>query len=254
MVYALLSQPLFLVEDDDRRAFTLRSTSVRMGFNSMNDLNIVQQFSIWMLPVLLGITVHEVAHGWMAKRLGDPTAFMLGRLTLNPIKHIDPIGTVLVPFVLLLIGSSFLLGWAKPVPVNFKNLRRPKIDMALVAAAGPASNLFMAILWAGLIKIAYLLSSGDVTSLTVRPLIFMGFAGISINSVLMVLNLLPIPPLDGGRILIGLLPEPLAGWLARIEAYGMILLLILLNTMIFGQVIAPLVNLVQETIMSAILI
>ncbi|CAK0759202.1 Site-2 protease family protein [Gammaproteobacteria bacterium] len=221
----------------------------------MNNLNIVQQFAIWILPVLFGITVHEVAHGWMAKRLGDPTALMLGRLTLNPIKHIDPIGTVVIPITLLVIGSfagtTFLFGWAKPVPVTFENLRHPKRDMALVAAAGPAANLLMALLWGLVMKVGYLLS-GEATAWVGDPLFYTGGAGIAINSILMVLNLLPLPPLDGGRILIGLLPEPFSGWLARIESYGLLVLLLLLSTGTLGWMMTPLVELVQSAVVSVL--
>jgi len=214
----------------------------------------MQQFAVWVLPVLFGITIHEVAHGWMANRLGDPTALMLGRLTLNPVKHIDPIGTIVVPITLLLMSSIagtslFIFGWAKPVPVTFENLRQPKRDMALVAVAGPAANLFMALLWGLLVKVASLFSGQEAVWAGV-PLLFMGLAGIAINSTLMVLNLLPLPPLDGGRILMGLLPSSLTGWLARIESFGMIILLLLLTSGILAQIMDPLVRMVQYAVIS----
>jgi Zn-dependent protease len=163
----------------------------------MLDLSLVQKIAIWVVPVLLGITVHEVAHGWIASKLGDNTAFMLGRLTLNPIKHVDPMGTILIPGMLLLLQAGFIFGYAKPVPINWKNLRHPKRDMALVAAAGPVANLLMAIGWALLLRLGVLLGDSGIA------LVYMGVAGISINGILMILNLLPLPPLDGGRVLTG---------------------------------------------------
>ncbi len=203
----------------------------------MNELNEVQMVAVWALPVLFAITVHEVAHGWVARLLGDPTAMMLGRLTLNPAKHLDPIGTVVVPIVLLVMHMP-MFGWAKPVPVTWENLKRPKRDMALVAAAGPGANLVMALLWALIMKAGLVLSSGDLVWLG-RPLAYMGFAGIQINIVLMILNLLPLPPLDGGRILTGILPGPLAWKVGRIEPYGFIILLLLLTTGILSKVLDP---------------
>jgi len=195
----------------------------------------VQRIAVWALPVLFAITVHEVAHGFAAKRLGDPTAERLGRLTLNPIRHIDPVGTLLVPAVLLLF-SPVIFGWAKPVPVTWENLRHPKRDMALVAAAGPGANLLMAALWTLVIKLG-LLAPASVGVF----LVYMGSAGIIINGVLMVLNLLPIPPLDGGRIATGLLPGPLAWQLSRVEPYGLFIILGLAALGVLGQVIGPLV-------------
>ena len=199
--------------------------------------NVVQQVSVWLLPVLFAITVHEVAHGWVAGKLGDPTAMMMGRLTLNPFKHIDPIGTVVVPLILLLLPGGFIFGWAKPVPVTWKNLRNPKKDMALVAIAGPAANLLMAIFWAIILKIGIVLSvQGETQSMFLAA---MGIAGIFINAILMMLNLIPLPPLDGGRVLVGLLPGPLAWKVSRLEPYGFFILVALLATGILGAIIGP---------------
>ena len=196
----------------------------------------MQRIAVWALPVLFAITVHEVAHGWIALRLGDKTAMMLGRLTLNPIKHIDPIGTVLLPLIMLMIGG-FIFGWAKPVPVTWENLRHPKRDMALVAVAGPLANLLMTLLWALIMKLGYVLMPG--AAWIGQPLIYMGGAGIFINIVLMVLNLLPLPPLDGSRIVSSFLPGPLAWKFNRIENYGFLILVVLLATGILGRIIGP---------------
>ena len=186
-----------------------------------------------ILPVLLAITVHEAAHGWIAKYLGDPTAERLGRVTLNPFKHVDPIGTVLVPAALLLLKAPFLFGWAKPVPVNWGNLRRPKRDMILVAAAGPGANLMMATLWAVVAEVgSRLLHSGS-------PIIYMGLVGILINVLLMVFNLLPLPPLDGGRVAVGLLPARWAWWVNRLEPFGFLILLVLLFSGVLSRIITP---------------
>lgn len=205
----------------------------------MDELSLLQRIAVWALPVIFAITVHEVAHGWMARRLGDPTAMMLGRLTLNPLKHIDPVGTLLVPGLLFLV-SPFIFGWARPVPVTWENLKHPKRDMALVAAAGPLANLVMALLWALFMKMGEMLSPalGSIAQL----MVYMGIAGISINIVLMVLNLLPIPPLDGGRVLSGLLPGPWSWQLNRLEPYGFILLLLLLITGLLGQILGPIIG------------
>jgi len=202
----------------------------------MQDLNMVQVIAVWALPVLFAITVHEVAHGWVAKKLGDPTAQMLGRLTLNPFKHIDLIGTVAVPLALVLMGG-FIFGWAKPVPVTWANLKNPKRDMALVAFAGPASNLVMAFFWALIMKIGFL--AGDEFSWLAWPLIYMGGAGIAINGILMLLNLLPVPPLDGGRVMAGLLPGPWAWKLSRIEPYGLMIIVGLMVTGMLGKILGP---------------
>jgi len=202
----------------------------------MLELSLVQKIAIWVVPVVLAITVHEVAHGWIARKLGDNTAFMLGRLTLNPLKHIDPMGTILIPGMLLLLQAGFLFGYAKPVPINWKNLGHPKRDMALVAAAGPGANLLMAIAWALLIRLGLSLGESGMA------LIYMGVAGITINIILMVLNLLPLPPLDGGRVMTGLLPGPWAYKFSRIEPYGFFILIGLLVTGVLGMVLWPVIS------------
>ena len=206
----------------------------------MTDLGLLQKIAVWIVPVIFAITVHEVAHGWVAKQLGDKTAMMLGRLTLNPIKHIDPIGTLLIPGVLLMFGG-FIFGWAKPVPITWENLKRPKRDIALVSVAGPLSNLLMAIFWVLVIRFALMLGS-SVDSAAIF-LVYIGVAGVIINSVLMILNMLPIPPLDGGRVLGALLPGPLSWQLSRLEPYGLPILILLLATGMLGQIIGPIINL-----------
>jgi len=205
----------------------------------MLEVTLVQKIVAWVLPVLFAITVHEVAHGWVANRLGDSTAYMLGRLTLNPLKHVDPLGTIIVPGLLMLLKTGFLFGWAKPVPINWRNLHQPKRDMALVAAAGPMSNLLMAVGWALLIRVAQLLGDAGLA------LVFMGVAGIFINTILMVLNLLPLPPLDGGRVMTGLLPGPLAYRFSRIEPYGFFILIALLVTNVLGLILWPVASFVM---------
>jgi Zn-dependent protease len=193
---------------------------------------LVQKIAVWALPVLFAITLHEVAHGWAARALGDRTAEMLGRLSLNPIKHVDPMGTVVVPILMLVLGG-FLFGWAKPVPVSMRNLRNPRRDMAIVAVAGPLSNLAMAIGWGVLAKIA--ISTNPTEGIWLGVLL-MARAGIIINLVLMVLNLLPFPPLDGGRVLTGLLPEAQARAVDRIEPYGLVILIVLMATGMLSKI------------------
>jgi Zn-dependent protease len=200
------------------------------------ELTYIQKISIYALPVIFAITVHEAAHGFAARYFGDPTADRAGRITLNPLKHIDPIGTILLPALTLLVGG-ILFGWAKPVPVDFSRLRHPKRDMLWVAAAGPASNFVMALFWASMIKLAV-----TVPSIYSEPLSLMGQAGVMINVVLMVLNLLPLPPLDGGRIAVSLLPNRLAYQYAQIERYGFIILLVLLATGVLATVMEPFIN------------
>jgi Zn-dependent protease len=188
-------------------------------------MNIIQTLAVWALPVIFAVTLHEVAHGWAARSLGDTTAQRLGRLSLNPLRHVDPIGTVLVPGMLLALGGGFLFGWAKPVPVDWRNFRKPRTDMAVVAAAGPLSNLAMAIGWGLLFKIAASTGAQDGIWYGVS---LMSRAGMLINISLMVLNLLPLPPLDGGRVLLGVLPPRAAFRYAQIERYGMFILILLI--------------------------
>ncbi|AHF01280.1 peptidase M50 [Thiomicrospira aerophila AL3] len=196
----------------------------------MNELNFMQLLAIWALPVIFAITLHEAAHGWAAEKLGDKTARMLGRVTLNPIKHIDPIGTLLVPAALLFFGG-FIFGWAKAVPVSMRNFKRPERDMAVVAIAGPAANLLMAVLWALVLKLGFILVGNQPE--VGQFLIYSGIAGLSINIILMLLNLLPIPPLDGSRLVSAVLPKPLAWQYNRLEPFG---LFILLGLVVLGVV------------------
>ena len=204
----------------------------------MQDLSTLQLIAVWALPVLFAITLHEVAHGWVARLYGDHTAAAMGRLSLNPVKHVDPVGTLLVPAMLLLLQTGFVFGWAKPVPVVMRNLNHPRRDMAKVALAGPAVNLLMALFWALTLKIA--ISTGGQGMM--QGLLYMSAAGILINLVLMVLNLFPIPPLDGSRVLNGLLPEALAGKVDRLEPYGMVIVVVLLATGVLGKVLMPLLS------------
>lgn len=206
------------------------------------ELNIIQKISIYALPILFAITVHEAAHGYVAKYFGDLTAEKMGRITLNPLKHIDPFGTIILPAITVMLGG-ILFGWAKPVPVNFDNLRHPKKDMLWVAAAGPASNFVMAIFWALMIKLSI-----NMPETIAYPLALMGKAGVTINIVLMVLNLLPLPPLDGGRIAVSLLPHDLARPFAQIERYGFIILIVLLFTGVLGKILMPVIGVVNSLI------
>ena len=209
----------------------------------MEDL--IQTIAIYALPVIFAITLHEAAHGYVARHFGDKTAFMLGRISLNPLRHIDLVGTIVVPLLILVTSKLFgsagiLFGWAKPVPVNFHALRHPKRDMLWVAAAGPAANLVMALGWALVLKAAMMLPKGDFS----LPLSLMAEAGITINIVLMVLNLLPILPLDGGRIAVSLLPDRLALGYARLEPFGfpILLALIFIPPHVLGALMMPMVR------------
>ena len=203
------------------------------------ELNLVQVIAIYALPVIFAITLHEAAHGYVAKHFGDMTAYMEGRVSLNPLRHIDPFGTVALPLILLgltkLVGGGIIFGWAKPVPVNFANLRHPKRDMLWVAAAGPLSNFVMALIWALLVKIGLSLPENYIG----LPFALMGAAGVFFNITIMVLNLVPLPPLDGGRILVSLLPQRMAWRFARIEPYGFMILILLLLTGVLGTMLWP---------------
>lgn len=203
------------------------------------ELSIIQKIAIFALPVIFAITVHEAAHGYAARHFGDLTAHQAGRITLNPLKHIDPFGTLLLPAMTIMLGGV-LFGWAKPVPVNFANLKSPKKDMLWVAAAGPAANLVMAVFWIMVLKIV-----PAVPAFMTLPLGLMAKAGITINIILMVLNLLPLPPLDGGRIAVSLLPNDLARQFAKIEPYGFFILIALLFTGLLGAILLPMMHLVE---------
>ena len=199
----------------------------------------IQLLSLYAIPAVLAITLHEAAHGYAAKKLGDLTAYQEGRITLNPIKHIDLIGTLVVPAVLLLAtGGKIAFGWAKPVPVNFSALRNPKRDMLWVAAAGPGANLLMAIGWALLFKLALIAPENYFSS----PLLEMSKGGILINLVLMVLNLIPVPPLDGGRIAISALPRAMAYNLAKLEPYGLLIIMLLMASGVLSSFMYPILG------------
>lgn len=196
----------------------------------------IQKLAINALPVIFAITLHEAAHGYVARHFGDQTAWQAGRVSANPLRHIDPVGTILVPaFILLMSNASMLFGWAKPVPVVFGNLRHPKQDMLWVAAAGPAANLAMALCWALLLKLTLTMPEHAYS----MALIEMGRAGLIVNTGLMLLNLLPIPPLDGGRIMVSLLPHRAAWKFAQLERFGLLILLALLFTGVLDIVLYP---------------
>ena len=197
---------------------------------------------LWAVPVVFAITLHEAAHGYVARMFGDQTAYMLGRVTLNPLKHIDPIGTIAVPGFLIAVSlltkaPLFIFGWAKPVPVNFGNLRHPKRDMLWVAGAGPGANFAMALAWGILLKVAA--PDGAMAS---DGLSVMAEAGVGVNLMLMALNLLPILPLDGGRIALSLLPQGLANGYARLEPYGFFVVILLLATGVLNDLMVPILR------------
>ena len=209
----------------------------------MDISQLVQTIAIYAIPVLLAITLHEAAHGYVARHFGDLTAYAQGRVSLNPVRHIDLVGTIIVPAMILVLrklagGAGLLFGWAKPVPVNYSALRRPRRHMMWVAAAVPGANLVMAICWAALFKLASELPANYFS----LPMLQMGRAGIEVNVILMLLNLLPILPLDGGRIVAGLLPRRIALRYARLEPWGFPILLLLLFTSALGVILAPMIS------------
>lgn len=212
---------------------------------------LIQTIAIYALPVLFAITLHEAAHGYVARNFGDMTAFAQGRVSVNPMRHIDLIGTIVVPLaILLLSGGRFLFGWAKPVPVNYSALRKPKQHMAWVAAAGPGANLVMALAWGVILKLGLMLPENAYT----EPMLRMAQAGVLVNLVFMFLNLLPILPLDGGRILASLLPNRVSWQYAKLEPWGLPVLFILLATHLLDAVLNPLVDFSASMIRALVLL
>ena len=215
----------------------------------MDLTQLVQTVAIYALPVLFAITLHEAAHGYVARHFGDMTAYAQGRISLNPARHIDLVGTIIVPVAILVLsklagGAGMLFGWAKPVPVNYSALRRPRQHMMWVAAAGPGANLAMALAWAAIFKLGDVLPANYFT----QPALVMAKAGIEVNVILMLLNLLPILPLDGGRIVAGLLPSRLAWRYAKLEPWGFPILLLLLFSSALGVILAPLISFAYRVI------
>ena len=210
---------------------------------------------LYIVPVLFAVIAHEVAHGWVAGKLGDPTARLLGRITLNPLPHIDPIGTIILPLLLYLTRSPFLFGWAKPVPVNFANLRGGRKDMAMVALSGPLTNLILAVISSIIFHLTYfsLLGPSGISQFwhdwMNEPVREMSFISVRFNLVLMVINLLPILPLDGGRIVAGLAPAHIAIAMERMERYGMLIVLLLIASGIWSYIVSPVVYLFWHILM-----
>jgi Zn-dependent protease len=204
---------------------------------SLNELTTLQQIAVWILPILFAVTLHEAAHGYVAFALGDKTAYQAGRVSLNPLKHIDLVGTLILP-IILMATTQFLFGWAKPVPVSLDKLKNPKRDFALVALAGPLANFLMALIWAVLLKVSMWILPHAPKSIL---LLYMSQAGISINFMLIALNLLPIPPLDGSRVITYLLPSPWDKRYNQFASYGFIIILILIVTGVLTQLLSPMV-------------
>ena len=208
--------------------------------------NLIQTFAVYALPILFAITLHEAAHAYAARYFGDNTAYMLGRMSLNPVKHIDPVGTLLIPIVLFFVGSPFLFGYAKPVPVEFRNLRKPKRDMAWVALAGPAANLVMALMW--MVAVIVLSNFQEPDDFFMR----MAQAGILTNLVIFAFNLFPVPPLDGGRIMTSLLPGPYAYKYAQLENYGFFIVMGLAMLGFLKYWMAPVMTVANTALMALI--
>jgi Zn-dependent protease len=207
----------------------------------------IQKITVFAIPLIFAITLHEAAHGYVAKLFGDNTAYMLGRITMNPIKHIDPLWTIAIPLLTLLF-TPFVFGSAKPVPVNGNALRNPKRDMVFVAAAGPFANLLMMLFWAVVAKLALVAGAGVPAQFMVE----VGKAGIYVNALLMVFNLIPLLPLDGGRVVNGLLPTKLANVYGRIEPYGMFILIALMMTPILSAIVIPVVVMSMKAVYSVL--
>jgi len=215
----------------------------------MSELSVFYQILVWSVPVLFAITLHEVGHGWAAMILGDSTAKDMGRLSINPLKHIDPVGTVVVPLIMF-FASGFIFGWAKPVPVNWNQLNNKKRNIALVALAGPGANLLMIAFWLLIAKL--FIAAADQGNTVAHILTLMAWAGIVINSLLMILNLFPLPPLDGSRVVFSLLPESIASRYAKIEPYGLIILVLLLVSGVLFKIIGPIIFGFQQFMYSII--
>lgn len=215
----------------------------------MMELTLVQQLAVFILPLIFAVTVHEAAHGWVASKLGDPTARMLGRITFNPLPHIDLVGTIILPlgmYAMSVIAGSppILFGWAKPVPINPRNLRNIRRDTALVAIAGPAANLLMLLAWALVLRFASALEIGP--EWLAKPLVYMGLSGIIINALLMILNLLPLLPLDGGRVMNSLLPRKAAIIYSKMEPWGLLILIALMFSGLLWPILSPALGLAQQ--------
>jgi Zn-dependent protease len=207
------------------------------------NFTLIQQIAIWAIPMLFAITGHEAAHAWAALRLGDKTAYQLGRVTLNPIKHIDLVGTIILPLLMVASQVGFIFGWAKPVPIDARYFRNQRRDMALTALAGPMANLLMAIFWLGFIK---LIAALNLSFDTAKLLVAVGNAGMIVNIGLMVLNLLPILPLDGGRVLYGILPRALASPFGRLEPFGLFILIALLASGLLDKILLPIITVIYR--------